>query len=80
MTNQRPKMAGRFPCPKCKQPGTKVRITGENDDGIITRKRWCPHCGHNFFTAQEPEWVIPSHQIKWDRVSLKPYWQETAEP
>ena len=72
MTEQNPKMSGRFPCPKCRQPGTKVRITGEGPDGVIARKRWCPHCEHNFFTAQEPEWVVRKEDVRWN-VFHKPY-------
>ena len=59
------RLASRFPCPKCRHPGSKVIRTGEDDSGIVTRERRCTACGHRFFTAQEPEWVVRSEQIGW---------------
>jgi Zn ribbon nucleic-acid-binding protein len=57
--------AGAFPCPKCKNPQTKVLATG-NADGELTRHRECLSCGHRFFTQQEPEYLTSRNtRISW---------------
>jgi len=71
------RMASRFPCPKCRHPVSKVLRTGEDDTGIITRERRCPCCDHQWFTAQEPEWIVPRSEVRWP--GGKPRWQEKTD-
>ena len=73
------RLASRFPCPRCRHPGSKVLRTGESDDGVVTRERRCSDCGHQWFTAQEPEWVVPRDEITWSAL-CKPLWKEKADP
>lgn len=72
------RMASRIPCPKCRHPLSKVLRTGEDDDGIVTRERRCPSCGYQWFTAQEPEWIVPRAEVRWP--DGKPRWQEKTDP
>jgi hypothetical protein len=39
-------------------------LTG-NSDGVAARRRECQECGHKFYTAQEPEYLIPDDRIYW---------------
>lgn len=54
----------RFPCPKCRHPVTRVLLTG-NTEGVAARRRECQECKHKFYTAQEPEYLIPEDRIYW---------------
>ncbi len=54
------------PCPKCREQMTKVLHTGGGDGGEIIRQRLCPTCNHRWFTAQEPEYIIPPDTVGWD--------------
>lgn len=56
----------RMPCPKCKHPITRALITGDSE-GVIVRRRQCADCGHRFYTAQEPEYLIPDDRIYYVR-------------
>lgn len=71
------KMSSRFPCPKCRALNSKVRRTGEDHDGVITRRHRCQECGHEWYTAQEPAWIVPDHEIRWLDNS-KPVWRPNA--
>jgi len=53
-----------MPCPKCRHPVTKVSITGESE-GVIVRRRTCANCGHKFYSAQEPEYLVRDDRIYW---------------
>jgi hypothetical protein len=53
------------PCPKCRNPITKVLRSGAEDGGEIIRRRFCARCGHRFYTAQEPEYIINEKRLKW---------------
>jgi len=54
-----------FPCPKCKHSKSIVKNTG-NDDSGLTRQRQCLSCGYQFFTFQEPEYLLGRNtHIKW---------------
>ena len=54
-----------FPCPKCKHSKSIVKNTG-SDDGGLTRQRKCLSCGYQFFTFQEPEYLLGRDTyIKW---------------
>lgn len=55
------------PCPKCRNPITKVTRSGAEDGGEIVRRRLCEQCGHRFYTCQEPEYVITEQRLKWLR-------------
>ena len=60
------KVCVRFLCPKCRHPITKVMLTGGEPGGVIVRRRKCLECGHAFFTAQEPEYLINPARIRWE--------------
>lgn len=65
------------PCPKCREPLSQVLHTGGDSGGEIVRQRLCPACGHRWFTAQEPEYIVPPGQISWDQFK-KPRLRQTA--
>lgn len=33
------------------------------DDGLLVRRRKCTVCGHGWFTAQQPEFLVPAADI-----------------
>jgi len=51
-------------CPKCRSKESKVTRTSRNDDGICIRTCVCKQCGHIFYTAQEPEYVVRRDKLK----------------
>lgn len=53
----------RCPCPKCGHPLTKVEVTNTMENGVIVRKRRCKSCDRFFFTAQEPEYLLPRSAV-----------------
>lgn len=57
----------RCPCPKCRHHLTRVLRTGESDGGEVVRQRLCLSCEHRWFTAQEPEYLVPASRIFWPR-------------
>ncbi len=59
------KLPTKCSCPNCRSKITRVVLTNENEDGVTARKRKCPECGHVFFTAQEPEYLVRKEQITW---------------
>lgn len=58
------------PCPKCREPLTKVMRCGAEDGGVTVRQRSCPACNHRWYTAQEPEYIVSKEQITWKRCNL----------
>jgi len=64
------------PCPKCREPLTKVVNVSSNDGGETLRQRKCPACEHKWFTLQEPEYLLPSNRITW--VGKKPQLRQTG--
>lgn len=50
-------------CPACRHEITVVIQTCEQDDGLLVRRRKCAACGYRWFTAQEPEFVLPREQV-----------------
>ena len=55
-----------FSCPKCRSPLTRVmRTTADRTTGEILRRRVCEECNHRWYTAQEPEYLIPTRQSFW---------------
>jgi transcriptional regulator NrdR family protein len=50
-------------CPKCGHGITTVIQVCEQADGRIARRRKCASCDHRWFTAQEPEYVVPRDQV-----------------
>lgn len=55
------------PCPKCREPYSKVLRSASEPGGEIVRFRLCPACEHRWYTAQEPEYIIPISRMKWLR-------------
>ena len=49
-------------CPKCGSHNVRVCMTKSTDDGVSVRRRNCRGCGHRWYTAQEPEYVV-----QWER-------------
>lgn len=39
-----------------------VHVT-EQEDGRIVRRRKCAACDHRWYTAQEPEYLVPRCQV-----------------
>lgn len=55
-----------FPCPKCRSHDTRVVCTTQDDvGGEIYRRRCCQDCGHRWYTAQEPEYLIRPERVSW---------------
>lgn len=50
-------------CPKCRHPESRVVATNDMPDGMVVRKRKCVACGGLWFTAQEPEYVVPADAV-----------------
>ena len=46
-------------CPKCRHGLSDVVTSAAQDDGVRVRVRICRKCGHKFWTAQDPEWLVP---------------------
>ena len=65
------------PCPKCREPLTKVLCSGWEDGGEIVRQRKCPNCEHKWFTAQEPEYIVRPELVGWNEIS-KPILRQTV--
>jgi DNA-directed RNA polymerase subunit M/transcription elongation factor TFIIS len=55
-------------CPKCRHGVSRVLTTSRNTDGMTVRHCACESCGHKFFTAQEPEFLVPRHAVKWTKI------------
>jgi DNA-directed RNA polymerase subunit M/transcription elongation factor TFIIS len=55
-------------CPKCRHHISSVRNTSRTTDGMTVRHCACEACGHKFFTAQEPEFLVPRHAVKWTKI------------
>jgi hypothetical protein len=55
-------------CPKCRHYESRVINTSRMTDGIIVRHCLCKGCGYKFFTAQEPEYLVPRHAVRWTKV------------
>jgi len=53
------------PCPKCSRPRTKVVLTNRSTNEITIRRRWCPACGHRWYSIQHPEIAVRDSQIRW---------------
>jgi transcriptional regulator NrdR family protein len=64
------------PCPKCREPISKVLHSGADDGGEVVRHRQCPACGHRWFTCQEPEYIVRPDCISWDQLK-KPHLRQT---
>ena len=64
------------PCPKCRFQLSEVINVGTEDGGETVRQRRCPECGNSWFTAQEPEYVIPADEVAWR--NKKPYLRQTV--
>lgn len=54
-----------FPCPKCRGVKSRVVSTHSQDDGVRVRARKCLECGHRWFTAQDPEYLVRRDSISW---------------
>lgn len=52
------KITSRCGCPRCREGVTAVTMTSTQDDGVTLRRRWCTSCGHRWYTAQEPEYLV----------------------
>jgi hypothetical protein len=37
-------------------------------DGVTVRHCVCSACEHRFFTAQEPEYLVPRERVRWTKV------------
>jgi len=55
-------------CPKCRHHESRVTNTSRTTDGMIVRQCLCKGCGYKFFTAQEPEYLVPRHAVRWTKV------------
>lgn len=53
----------RCSCPVCRHPTSRVVATNEMADGTLVRERRCSACDYRWFTAQEPEYVLPRAQV-----------------
>jgi DNA-directed RNA polymerase subunit M/transcription elongation factor TFIIS len=52
-------------CPKCRYHSSRVLYTSRTSDGLTLRHCLCESCGHKFFTAQEPEYLVPNDRVRW---------------
>lgn len=50
-------------CPVCRHAVTVVVHVTEQEDGRIVRRRKCAACDHRWYTAQEPEYLVPRCQV-----------------
>lgn len=54
-------------CPNCKHTISRVIQTGEDEHGVIARRRQCENCQSIFFTGQEPEYLVRKENVTWSR-------------
>lgn len=59
---RKPQWAGRCRCPKCRHDVSRVQASCAQEDGMFVRIRICAQCDHHWWTAQEPEYVVPESQ------------------
>lgn len=52
-------------CPYCRGPASKCCETGLDPNGVRVRIRRCKSCFETFWTAQEPEYVVPVRLRAW---------------
>lgn len=52
-------------CPHCRGPVSKCSQTGLDENGVRVRIRRCQSCFETFWTAQEPEYVVPVRLRAW---------------
>lgn len=72
----------RFHCPKCRGGRTKVVLSHDPGDGVMVRRRWCEGCGHRWYTAQEPEYLLRAEQVMYlpdERGSRRVHIKEPAQ-
>jgi hypothetical protein len=60
-------LAVQIPCVICQSKNTYVVCTYHTEAGLLVRRRHCKACDHRWYTKQEPEQTISSHQVKWTR-------------
>jgi uncharacterized Zn finger protein len=66
---------GRRVCPKCGSDASQVVETNRDDHGVAVRTCKCKQCGRVFYTAQEPEYLVPRERLVWTRgASLRGGW------
>lgn len=58
-TGRKPQWSGRCRCPKCRHDVSRVQSSSAQEDGTYVRIRVCAGCGQTWWTAQEPEYVLP---------------------
>ncbi len=70
----------RFHCPRCRDGRTKVIASHDPGDGVMVRRRRCEACGHGWYTAQEPEYLLRADQVVYSRKfgSRKPCLRESV--
>ena len=52
-------------CPECGSLLTKVVMTKAAEDGGTLRRRHCRVCDNRWYSYQDPEIMVKSHQIVW---------------
>jgi transcriptional regulator NrdR family protein len=52
-------------CPACHSSDVKVISTSRQPHGQVIRRRAClePDCDHRWYTLQQPEAVLQTHQV-----------------
>lgn len=66
----------RFRCPACRGSLTSIIRSISQQDGLIIRRRRCADCDHRWYTAQQPEFLVPQRLIGWN--SGTPFLIETS--
>ena len=65
-------------CPVCRHEVTIVVQAADQPDGRIVRRRRCAACEHRWFTVQEPEYLVPRSQVKYQDMAPRMVLREPA--
>lgn len=57
------KRSGRWRCLKCGAQESGVVTAHTDESGVTIRRRKCLQCGHRWYTAQEPEYLVKTEDV-----------------
>ena len=64
-----PKLKPRCCCPSCFEKDNSVCSSWQIPaTGEIVRRRSCELCGHRWYTAQEPEYIVHKDRVRFRRL------------
>ena len=52
-------------CEKCGFNRSSIVLSLRDTEGYRIRRRKCEHCGHRYYTRQEPEKGVSAYDLRW---------------